>query len=304
MVQTRERCKLFKFFYVLLSIITFPIYAVLFVFRHPAFTILFLLILAGGAAYYPISQGVEADKVIEWYTHKFSSFKKDVVAMANEKGMGSFVPKSLVEDVKKAEEDAKEAALPKGENYNAKVIRDTKAEDTKSMLKRRGGFKKKETPETEKKDDVPEVNAKVDEISLDEEIALDDDTESQEQIEEKKDDIVSDEKEPAEKEPTQTEESVVEEVIQEGPVEQISEPEAVVEETVIKAEEVTAEKEPAQTEESVVEEVIQEEPVEQISEPEVVVEETVVETSEPLEVNEKTEEKTESETEEISLEVD
>lgn len=149
MVQTRERSTLFKFFYALLCIITFPIFAVLFVLRHPALTVLFLLILAGGAAYYPISQGVEADKVIDWYANKISFVKKKVVVLANAKGYGHLVPKTVVEEVKNEQEEAKDADLPKGENYNTKVVRDDKAENTKAMLKKRDGFKKKGEESTE-----------------------------------------------------------------------------------------------------------------------------------------------------------
>ena len=68
MSETKERSGIFKFFYIFLSIITFPIFAVLFVLRHPLWVLIVLLLLAGGAAYWPMSQhNVALTDVVDWY---------------------------------------------------------------------------------------------------------------------------------------------------------------------------------------------------------------------------------------------
>lgn len=149
MAEEKKRSGIFKFFYVVLSIITFPIFAVFFILRHPLWIVFILLVLAGGAYYYPIKQGVKPDEVISWYQKKYSDVKIEVVNKALESGTTDYLPKSIVDDVKKIEEDAKEAQLPKSENYNDKVVRDTKGEETKDMIKKRGGFKKKNEPKDE-----------------------------------------------------------------------------------------------------------------------------------------------------------
>ena len=163
MSEDKERSGIFKFFYVIISIITFPIFAVLFILRHPFLILFILLLIGGGAAYYPISQGVKPDEVLTWYQAKFTDVKKEVVAKAAENGATNLVPQVLLDDVKKIEEEEAEALLPKGENYNKKVIRDSKAEETKAKLKKRGGFKKqvndeenKEIPSETKQEKVTE----------------------------------------------------------------------------------------------------------------------------------------------------
>lgn len=143
MSETKERSGIFKFFYVLLSIITFPIFAVLFILRHPIWVVVVLLLLAGGAAYWPMSQGVKLTEVVEWYQNKYQTTKFDLAKKAMEEGNSSYVPKAVLDEMRKIEEEAEEAKLPKGENYNAKVVRDKKSEDMKATMKKRGGFRKK-----------------------------------------------------------------------------------------------------------------------------------------------------------------
>ena len=144
MAEAKQRSGIFKFFYVILSVITFPIFAVFFILRHPLWILFILLILAGGAYYYPISQeGIKPDEVIAWYQKKYSDVKIEVVNKAIESGTTDYLPKAVLDDVKKIEADAKEAQMPKGENYNDKIVRDSKGEETKIMIKKRGGFKKK-----------------------------------------------------------------------------------------------------------------------------------------------------------------
>lgn len=157
MSETKERSGIFKFFYIFLSIITFPIFAVLFVLRHPLWVLIVLLLLAGGAAYWPMSQhNVALTDVVDWYKNQYQTTKLDIAKKAIEEGKSGYVPQAVLDEMKKIEEDAKEAALPKGENYNAKVARDKKSEDMKATLKKRGGFKKKAE---EKSSDTDETNA-------------------------------------------------------------------------------------------------------------------------------------------------
>lgn len=144
MSETKERSGIFKFFYIFLSIITFPIFAILFVLRHPLWILFILMLAAGGAAYWPMSQhNVALTDVYDWYKNKYQTTKLDFAKKAIEEGKSGYVPQAILDEMKKIEEDAKEAALPKGENYNAKVVRDQKSEDLKATLKQRGGFKKK-----------------------------------------------------------------------------------------------------------------------------------------------------------------
>jgi len=156
MAEKKERSAIFKFFYVILSVVTFPIFCVLFVLRHPFWILFLLLCIAGAAAYYPISQGVKPDEVITWYQNKYIDVQKEVVAKAAEQGATDLVPQVLLNSVKKIEEEEAEAKLPKGENYNQKVIRDKKAEETKAKIKKRGGFKKVDVAESKVEETVEE----------------------------------------------------------------------------------------------------------------------------------------------------
>lgn len=143
MSEVKERSGIFKFFYVLLSVITFPIFAVLFILRHPVWVIVVLMFIAGGMAYWPMSQGVKLAEVMTWYQNKYQSTKLDLAKKAMQEGNSSYVPQAVLDEMKKIEEEAEEAKLPKGENYNAKVVRDKKSEDMKATMRKRGGFKKK-----------------------------------------------------------------------------------------------------------------------------------------------------------------
>lgn len=148
MAEGKQRSGLFKFFYIVLSVITFPIFAVLFILRHPLWVLFLLCLGAGGAVYYPMSQGVKPEEVLQWYQDKYKKLKYDVVTQAVESGKTDFVPKAIVDEVVKAkqkmEEEKIEAARPKSENYNENISRDKKVEEIKQDLKqRRRGFKKK-----------------------------------------------------------------------------------------------------------------------------------------------------------------
>lgn len=148
MAEGKQRSGLFKFLYIVLSVITFPIFAILFVLRHPLWILFLLCLGAGGAVYYPMSQGVKSEEILQWYQDKYKKLKYDVVTQAVESGKTDFIPQAIVDEViktkQKMEEEKLEAARPKSENYNENISRDTKVEEVKQDLKqRRRGFKKK-----------------------------------------------------------------------------------------------------------------------------------------------------------------
>ena len=147
MAEPKKRSSLFRFFYIVLSVITFPIFVLLFILRHPLWILFILALAVGGAAYYPMSQGVKPEEILTWYQNKYEAFKFEAVTKAVESGDTGFIPDAIVQEVKetkrKMEEEAAEAARPKSENYNAKLSRDKEAEQGKiDFKKRKGGFKK------------------------------------------------------------------------------------------------------------------------------------------------------------------
>lgn len=147
MSEVRERSAVFKFFYVTLSVITFPIFAVLFIFRHPVWFLFVLLVLGCGVIYFPMSKGVAFDNILSWYQAQYQTVKVQTVSKALESGAVDLVPEGLASDVARIKQEYKEeleeSKRPKGENYNKKVVRDKKIEETKAGLKKRSGFKKK-----------------------------------------------------------------------------------------------------------------------------------------------------------------
>ena len=160
MSETRERSTIFKFFYIVLSIVTFPIFAVIYILKHPFWVLFFILLLTGGVAYYPISQGVEISNVVEWYKKKYEDTRLEIVTRAVESGKSQYVPKAILDDVKKVkeelEEEKEESLRVKGENYNAKVVRDDDFEEIAIGVKKKGGFKKKTTEEEVKTEAISE----------------------------------------------------------------------------------------------------------------------------------------------------
>ena len=134
----KQRSAIFKFFYVLLSIVTFPIFALLFILRHPVWLFLVLLVATAGIVYYPMKQGVALNDVLSWYQNVYNQVKIDVVSKAVEKGEADFIPESIKKEVaevkKKLEEEKFEAELPKSENYNEKLDRNFEMEKAKENL--------------------------------------------------------------------------------------------------------------------------------------------------------------------------
>lgn len=148
MAETKERSGIFKFFYIILTIITFPIFMLLFILRHPFWILFLLCAVAGGAAYYPISQGVKPEDILTWYEAKYKAAKFEFVTKAVESGKTDYIPQAVIDEItaakKKMEEEKAEAARPKSENYNEKIDRDVKIEQAKEDLKKRKkGFKRK-----------------------------------------------------------------------------------------------------------------------------------------------------------------
>ena len=147
MSEGKQRSSIFKFFYIILRVITFPIYIVIYILRNPLWVLFFVLLGVGVLAYYPMSKGVHSSDIIKWYKDKYIEVKYDVVKTVVEKTDGTLVPESLVNEVKKEQqkiaEEKEEASRFKGENYNTKVVREDEFEDIANTIKKRGGFKKK-----------------------------------------------------------------------------------------------------------------------------------------------------------------
>lgn len=148
MSEARERSGIFKFFYIVLSIVTFPIFAIIYILKHPLWVLFFVLLALGVLVYFPMSDGVEISGVVDWYKKKYSDVRLEVVTKAVESGKTNFVPKSVIEDVERikqeAEEEKKESLRVKGENYNDKIIRDKEFESVAVEIKKKKGFVKKE----------------------------------------------------------------------------------------------------------------------------------------------------------------
>lgn len=152
MAEGKKRSGLFRFFYIVLSIITFPIFALLYILKHPLWVLFLLCLIAGGAAYYPMSKGVKLEEVLTWYQDKYEALKFEAVTKAVESGDTGLIPDAVIKEItetkQKMEEEAAEAARPKSENYNAKLDRDKEADQIKvDFKKRKGGFKKANEPE-------------------------------------------------------------------------------------------------------------------------------------------------------------
>ncbi len=147
MANNDERSGLFKFFYVMLSIITFPIFAIVYILRHPVLMLFMLLVLAGVLAYFPMKDGVGLSGAVDWYKKKYVDVKYAVVGKATESGGVKFIPQSLLDEAKdiKADMDYKkeEESRVKSELYNEEIIRDKNFDNTAKKIKNRGGFKMK-----------------------------------------------------------------------------------------------------------------------------------------------------------------
>lgn len=159
MANGKERSSLFKFFYIVLRVITFPIFAVLYVLKHPLW-VMFLLLIAGCMmVYYPLQEGVKLAEVPEWYKKKYTEVKYEVVAKAVENGDTALFSQDMLENL--ADEVEADKGL-KSENYNARVSRDKTMDGVTKDLKKRGGFKRK----GEKAEQPAEENKPEDDVSV------------------------------------------------------------------------------------------------------------------------------------------
>lgn len=158
MSEVKERSSVFKFFYVILRVVTAPVYMLLFVLRHPIFVLLVLVLCCGVAAYFPLREGVALGDAVKWYQDKYAAKKLEMVTKAVEAGQADFVPEVIKKDVeemqKKLASEAEEAAKEKHENYNDKVGRTENIEKVTAGLRKRSGFKKKLTPEEQALEDA------------------------------------------------------------------------------------------------------------------------------------------------------
>lgn len=148
MTEGKERSALFKFLYTFLRIITFPIFVVLYVLKHPLWVMLLLVVAGCLVVYYPMSAGAKLEEVPAWYKNKYSEVKLNVVQTAVEKGHGDMFSEEMLKDLT---DEVEEQQGLKSENYNAKISRDEALQEKTIGVKKRGGFKRKggaDVPET------------------------------------------------------------------------------------------------------------------------------------------------------------
>lgn len=153
MSETKQRSGIFKFFYIVLRILTFPIYVVVYVLKNPLWFLVLALILVGVIVYYPMSKGVNLSDVTQWYKEKYVDAKTDVVTAIAEKGNKDSIFGEVVAEAEKIkqeiEEEKIEEARPKSESYNKKIVREDAIEEVVLSVKKKSGFKKKVVDEVE-----------------------------------------------------------------------------------------------------------------------------------------------------------
>jgi hypothetical protein len=149
MSETKERSAVFKFFYITLRVITFPIFMVLYLLMHPLKALMLLVVLAGLAYGYPVTHGVSKEDLPAWYKDKVTTVELGVMKMLHLGGKTGVFGQKLQADIeaeKRAlEEEKEDARRVKGENFNASLVRGEVGENMAKALKSRTGFKKKQT---------------------------------------------------------------------------------------------------------------------------------------------------------------
>lgn len=143
MAEFKDRSFIFKFFYVLLVILTFPIFLVVQIIKHPLWTLGVLLLCFILGLYYPLTHGVKSDQLLKWYQDKYFAARQVVVTKAVDSGMKDFVPTAVLNEVKNQQEEQLDAEHALSENYNNKIVRDATDKETKMQLKQRSGFKRR-----------------------------------------------------------------------------------------------------------------------------------------------------------------
>ena len=146
MSSFKERSGLFKFFYIVLSVFTFPIFAIIYIIKHPKSFLVILLILAGVVAYFPLKNGVKYNNIIGWYKDKYNETKLQVLTSVVDED-SILLSDKMAKDVKALKEERdnleKEKNMVKGENFNENVKRSDDIESLVQNVRRKGGFKKK-----------------------------------------------------------------------------------------------------------------------------------------------------------------
>lgn len=146
MSSFKERSGLFKFFYIVLSVFTFPIFAIIYIIKHPKSFLVILLILAGVVAYFPLKNGVKYNNIIDWYKDKYNETKLQVLTSVVDED-SILLSDKMAKDVKALKEERdnleKEKNMVKGENFNENVKRSDDIESIVQNVRRKGGFKKK-----------------------------------------------------------------------------------------------------------------------------------------------------------------
>lgn len=140
MAEYKERSGLFKFFYIILRVITFPLYAALYILRHPLLVLAIVGVAAGVAVYLPLSEGKTLADAPEWYKNKYVQMRMKAVKNLADSEKAGFLSQEFRNELK---QEAEEANRHKGENYNQKVSREDKIEEKTAALKKRGGFKRR-----------------------------------------------------------------------------------------------------------------------------------------------------------------
>jgi hypothetical protein len=161
MSETKERSAVFKFFYITLRVITFPVFMVLYLLMHPLKALMLLVVLAGLAYGYPVTHGVSKEDLPAWYRDKATTVELGVMKMLHLGGKTGAFGQKLQADIeaeKRAlEEEKEDARRVKGENFNASLVRGEVGEDMAKALKSRTGFKKKKSPTEEKAESEVDV---------------------------------------------------------------------------------------------------------------------------------------------------
>lgn len=146
MSSFKERSGLFKFFYIVLSVFTFPIFAIIYIIKHPKSFLVILLILAGVVAYFPLKNGVKYNDIIGWYKDKYNETKLQVLTSVVDED-SILLSDKMAKDVKALKEERdnleKEKNMVKGENFNENIKRSDDIESIVQNVRRKGGFKKK-----------------------------------------------------------------------------------------------------------------------------------------------------------------
>ncbi len=166
MSDMKERSGLFKFFYIVLSVITFPFFAIIYVIKHPKMFLVILLILVGVVVYFPLKDGVRYNNIVQWYKDKLNEAKMKVVTSVVDED-NVLLSDSMAKDIKEMKKDLdslkKEENMVKGENFNENIKRSEVFEDVADVVRKKGGFKKKgETKRIKNAESLVEEGQKID----------------------------------------------------------------------------------------------------------------------------------------------